>query len=212
MDQDQHTRLIRWSAFPTMATALLFLGFGVMPSLLLPTAAPLLEWVQDPQWFVLNVAALVMALLLPLVLVALYAAQAESVGKVGLTGFLSAFFGTLLYLELQFDESFVWPVLAEEAPSLLALQGPMFSNVNLASAYLAMGVMFIFGWIVFGVSTYRAAVLSRSGGALLVVGMPVFGAGTMVPVVVRGLGAVAAAIALALLARSLLHWSQPAGP
>jgi hypothetical protein len=195
-----------------MATALLFFGFGVMPSLLLPTGAPLLEWVQDPQWFVLNVAALVMALLLPLVLVALYAVQAEAVGKVGLTGFLSAFFGSLLYSGLQFDESFVWPVLAEEAPSLLALQGPMFSNLNFASAYLAMGVMFILGWIVFGVATYRAGVLSRSGGALLAIGMPVFGAGTMVPVVVRGLGSVAVAIALALLARSLLHWSQPASP
>jgi hypothetical protein len=195
-----------------MVTALLFFGFGVMPSLLLPTAAPLLEWVQDPQWFVLNFAALLMALLLPLSLVALYAAQAGALGKVGLAGFVFAFLGSLLYLGLQFDESFVWPVLAEEAPSLLALQGPMFSNVRFMSAYLAMGLMFVFGWIVFGVATYRAGVLSRSGGALLAVGMPVFGAGSMVPVVVRGLGSVAAAVALALLARALLQWSRPAGP
>jgi predicted lysophospholipase L1 biosynthesis ABC-type transport system permease subunit len=91
MDNDVRTRLMRLSAFPTMVTALLFFGFGVMPSLLLPTAAPLLEWVQDPQWFVLNFAALLMALLLPLSLVALYAAQAEALGKVGLAGFVFAF-------------------------------------------------------------------------------------------------------------------------
>jgi hypothetical protein len=212
MDEDVRSRLLRLSAIPTMATALLFLGFGVTPSLLLPTNASLVDWVQDPQWFVLNLAALVMALLLPLALVALYAAQADALGNVGLAGFVLAFFGSLLYLGLQFDEAFVWPILGEEAPSLLALQGPMFSDPNFMGAYLAMGLIFILGWIVFGVATYRAGVLSRTGGALLAAGMAVFGAGNMVPVVVRGIGSVAAAVALALLARSLWRWSQPAGP
>ena len=212
MDKTVRTRLVRLSAVPTMATAVLLLGFGVTPSLLLPTGASLLDWVQDPQWFVLNVTALVMALLLPLVLVALYVAQAESLGNVGLAGFVLAFLGSLLYMGLQFDESFVWPILAEEAPSLLTLQGPMFSDPGFKSAYLAMGLIFILGWIVFGVVTYRAGILSRPGGALLAVGMAVFGAGNMVPILVRGLGSVAAAVALALLARSLWQWSGPCKP
>ena len=199
--------LVRLGAISTMVTAVLFLGFGVTPWLLLPIDASLLEWVQDPQWVVLNVAALVMALLLPLTLVALYAAQAESLGTVGLASFVLAFLGSLLYLGLQFDETFVWPILAKESPSLLALQGPMFSDPGFVSIYLAMGVFFILGWIVFGIATYRARVLSRSGAALLAVGMAVFGAGNMVPIVVRGLGSVAASVALALLARSLWRWS-----
>jgi len=133
MDKDVRTRVVRLSAIPTMATVLLLFGFGVMPSLLLPTGAALLEWVQDFQWFALNIAALVMALLPPLTLVALYVAQAESLGNVGLAVFVLAFFGSMLYLGLQFDESFVWPIIVEEAPSLLALPGPMFSDTGFMS-------------------------------------------------------------------------------
>lgn len=212
MDQDVRDRPLRLSAILTAATALLLLGFGVTPTLLLPPGGSLLEWVQDPQWFVLNLAALVMALLLPLALVALYLAQADSLGSAGRAGFVCAFIGSLLYLGLQFDETFVWPVLAEEAPSLLALRGPMFTNSNFMGAYLAMGIIFMIGWIVFGVATCRAGVLSRWGGALLAAGMAVFGAGNMVPVLVRGLGSVLAAFALALLARSLWLRSNVAGP
>lgn len=212
MDRDVRSRPLRLGATLTAATALLLLGFGVAPTLFLPAGGSLLEWVQDPQWFVLNLAALVMALLLPLALAALYLAQADSLGKVGLAGFVCAFFGSLLYLGLQFDETFVWPILAEQAPSLLALQGPMFTDPGFMGAYMAMGLIFILGWIMFGVATYRAGVLSRWGGALLAAGMAVFGAGNMVPVIVRGLGSVLAAFALALLARSLWQRSQAAGP
>lgn len=212
MDRDVRSRHLKPGAAVTAATALLLLGFGVAPTLWLPAGGSLLEWVRDPQWFVLNLAALVMALLLPLALAALYLAQADSVGKVGLAGFVCAFLGSLLFLGLQFDETFVWPVLAREAPSLLALQGPMFTAPAFMGAWLVMGLVFMLGWITFGAATYRAGVLSRSGGALLAAGMAVFGAGNMVPVIVRGLGSVVAAFALALLARSLWRRSQAAGP
>jgi hypothetical protein len=211
VDSDVRTRLLRLSAIPTAATALLLFAFGVTPSLLLPTESPLLEWVRDPQWLALNVAALGMALLLPLVLVALYFAQAEALGNVGVASFAVAFAGSLLYLALQFDETFVWPILAQEAPSLLDPRGPMFSDPAFGWAYLSMGLMFILGWVVFAVATYRARVLSRAGGALLTVGMAAFGAGNMVPMVIRGLGSVIGAVALALLARSLWQWSEPVG-
>lgn len=209
MDRDVRARLVRLSAIPTMTTAVLFLGFGVTPWMLLPTGAPLLEWVQDPQWVMLNAAALVMALLLPLILTALYAAQAESVGRAGLWGFILAFLGSLLYLSVQFDETFIWPILAKKAPSLLALQGPMFTDRGFMGIYLVMGLVFILGWILFGIATYRARVLSRSGAVLLAVGMAVFGAGNVVPILVRGSGSVAVSAALALLARSLWRWSAP---
>lgn len=173
------------------------------PVLLLPTDEPLLEWVRDPAWTFLNLLALAMALLLPLALVVLYAAQANSLGTLGLLSFLCAFFGTSLYLGLQFDESFVWPILASEAPALLDLEGPMFSNPLFGLAYLAMGLLFITGWLGFGVMTSRARVFPRGGGVLLAIGMPIFGAGNVVPFLVRGIGSVLAAIGLALLAWAL---------
>ena len=50
MGRDVRGRLLRLGAILTMATGLLFFGFGLTPFLLLPTEASLLEWVQDPQW------------------------------------------------------------------------------------------------------------------------------------------------------------------
>lgn len=198
-------RLLRLGAVPTAVAALLLFGFGVTPPLFLPTGEPLLEWVRDPAWTSLNLLALTMALLLPLSLVVLYAAQANSLGTFGLLSFLSAFFGTSLYLALQFDESFVWPVLATEAPELLHLEGPMFTSPLFGLAYLTMGLLFIAGWLGFGVVTSRAGVFPRSAGVLLAIGMPVFGAGNLVPFLVRGTGSVLAAAGLALLARALWH-------
>ncbi len=56
---------MRLGAIPTMAAALLFLGFGLLLPLLLPTNEPLVEWVRDPDRLAPNVLALLMALLLP---------------------------------------------------------------------------------------------------------------------------------------------------
>jgi hypothetical protein len=209
MDRKMGNRLIRLGAIPATVAAILFVGFGVTPPLLLPVSEPLVEWVRDPSWFLLNVLALLMALLLPLALMAIYAAQAEFLGWIGFAGFVLAFLGSLLYLGLQFDESFVWPLLAAEAPSLLDLKGPLFSDAAFMASYLVMGLLFMSGWLVFGVATARAGIFPRLSGILLAVGMPVFGAGNFVSVVVRALGSVIAGIALLLLARSL--WAWPLG-
>ncbi len=205
-------RLLRLGGIPTALAALLLFGFGVAPVLLLPTGEPLLEWVRDPAWKWLNLLALAMALLLPLSLVVLYAAQANSLGTLGLLSFLTAFLGTSLYLGLQFDETFLWPILASEAPELLDLEGPMFTDPLFGFAYLAMGLLFIAGWLGFGVMTSRARVFPRAGGVLLAIGMPVFGAGNLVPFPVRGTGSVLAATGLALLAWSLWNADHVTDP
>ena len=79
----------------------------------------------------------------------------------------------------------------------------MFTSPLFGLAYLAMGLLFIAGWLGIGVMTSRAGVFPRGGGVLLAIGMPIFGAGNVVPFVVRGIGSVVAAIGLALLAWAL---------
>src|SRR3989338_196736 len=187
---------IRWSGVVTIVVGILLFLFGISPFVFLPTSEPPLAWVRDDQWFVLNLLAFILTLLTPLALVGLYARQMEASGRLGFLGFLLAFIGSLLFAGLQFDEAFVWPILAIEAPSLIDPRGPMFSDPAFSSVYLLMGIVYILGFIFFGIATARAKVLPRWAAILLTVGVPLFAGGFLIPPIVRAIGTTLAAIGL----------------
>lgn len=55
--------------------------------------------------------------------------------------------GAALFSTLQFDETFVWPLLAEHAEQLLDIKGPMFTDPAFFAAYLVMGALFALGFV-----------------------------------------------------------------
>ena len=59
------------------------------------------------------------------------------------------------------------------------------------------------GFILFGIATMRAGVLTRWGALLLIISAPLFGAGLFVPVFVRTIGAVLYAVGFAWLGYTL---------
>jgi hypothetical protein len=61
-------------------------------------------------------------------LTGLYAYQAEGVGKMGLIGFVLAFIGVTLTVSGLVLEAFVAPLIAAEAPKLLAPSGPLLAG------------------------------------------------------------------------------------
>jgi hypothetical protein len=103
-------------------------------------------------------------------LVGLLVYQAGKIGRLGRSGFILAFTGTVLFA-ISGDYGFFAPVLAAHAPAML----------DAVNAYLPVAVMdglmvlsYVFGFILFGVATVRAGVLPRIGGIFLVVGVPLF--------------------------------------
>ena len=103
---------------------------------------------------------------LMLALTGLYLRQAGAAGKLGLTGYLIAFLGTLLLAGDWWFESFIAPRLAAVAPDVMtgAITGSMAVGAG------ATFGLFALGWAVFGIATFRANVYPRPAAALLIVG------------------------------------------
>jgi hypothetical protein len=163
-----------------LVVAILQLGLGILPSFLLPRAEPIVNWVLDSNWDALSVAAFTLAALLPLVLIALYAFQLEQTGTAGLVGFGLAFLGSILLLSFQFDMTFVWPVLADEVPRLLDVDGVMFGAPRFAFVHFWMGPLFTLGMLIFGAGMVRARVFPRWSSAVFTIGM-ILSAGILLP-------------------------------
>jgi hypothetical protein len=195
--------LIRWTGPLAIFAGVLLLILGILPSLLLPARQPVLEWVLDDAWPALSVLAFVLALLMPLTLTGLYAGEVEETGRLGLLGYLIAFLGLLLFAAFQFDLAFVWPVLAAQAPELIDFSGPMFRDPPFSVVHSVMGPLHAVGIVVFGVATYRGRVFPRSCAVLFTIGI-VLSAGILLPpLIIRPIGAVPAAVALAWMGYTL---------
>jgi hypothetical protein len=104
---------------------------------------------------------------------------------------------------VQFDEALLWRIFAKEAPALLDLAGPMFKDPGFSTIYLAMGVLYILGFVLFGIATIRGGVLPRVAAVLLVVGVPLFASGVFLPQSVRTIGAILAGAGLIWMGLSL---------
>jgi len=182
------------------------LGLNYVSSFLLQIQnEPLLNWVKDSQWFMLNFSALILTILTPISILGFYAKQIESVGKLGLIGFLLVYLGGMLYVGMQFDEVFTWPILAEYAPALIDIKGPMFTDPTFSLAYTSMALLFIPGLILICIATARAKILPKWGAILLAVGGPFAYGGIMVPQILRASGAVLGAIGFIWLGLALYN-------
>ena len=199
------SKLQAWGGALTAIVGALLVLFGILPILMLPTAEPLLHWVLDPDWPLLNGLALTMTILSPLALIILYSKQVAESGRLGLISFLMAFIGSILFSSVQFDEALLWRIFAEEAPALLDTAGPMFTDASFSTVYLIMGVLYILGFGLFGIATMRAGVFPRIPALMLIVGVPLFASGVFLPQVLRTIGAVLAGASFIWLGLNLSH-------
>ncbi len=197
------SKLQVWGGVLTAIVGALLVLFGVLPVVMLPTSEPLIEWVLDADWSLLNGLALIMTVLTPLALVSLYFSQVEESGRLGFVGFLMAFIGSVLFSSVQFDEAVLWRILAEEAPALLDLAGPMFTSPGFSTIYLIMGVLYILGFVLFGIASIRSGVFPRAAAVLLVIGVPLFAGGFLLPQLLRTVGAVLAGVGLVWMGLSM---------
>jgi hypothetical protein len=186
------SKLQGWGGALTAIVGVFLVLFGILPIIMLPTSEPLIQWVLDPDWSLLNGLALIMTILTPLAIISLYARQVKESGRLGFIGFLMAFIGSVLFSSVQFDEALLWRIFVEEAPALLDTSGPMFANSGFSMIYLAMGVLYILGFILFGVATMRGGVFPQIAAVLLIIGVPLFAGGMFLPQLLRTIGAILA--------------------
>jgi hypothetical protein len=105
---------------------------------------------------------LILAVIVQLGLLGLYAPQANRVGLLGLLGFVLATAGTQLVMGVSFVFAFVRPVL-------WPWEDPEYFEKTLVSLAL-FGLTFALGWILLGVAALRSRVYPRIPTILLIAG------------------------------------------
>ncbi|HJS19363.1 MAG TPA: hypothetical protein VJ785_11495, partial [Anaerolineales bacterium] len=122
-------------------------------------------------------------------LIGLFGCQAAKTGKPGLVGFILTITGSVLLAWKYFSAATLFPVIAAKAPTLIEESVNAPSGAALVFELLLI-VSFVVGFLLFGAATYRAGVLPRGSGLLLIIGVVLSFGGMMSHVV----GIVAAAV------------------
>jgi hypothetical protein len=163
------SNLFKWSGLAALVGGLLLVVSDVLNAIFFPGEQGG-DVMTTGSWLFVQYLVLVALVLITLGLVGLYARQAKQAGTLGLIAFLVAVSGTMMAFGLLWGEPFLGPMLAEEAPSVLAIEP---SGVALAGSILAL-LLFALGWFLFGLTSLRARILSRGAAVLLMAGSVLF--------------------------------------
>jgi len=130
--------------------------------------------VTSTRWEVVHVLACAMCFFGVLGLTGLYVRQAAKTGWLGLVGYLMLELWLVLIMGFSFVEAFVLPHLASTSPAFVQAWMGMFNGPAgrfdlgvLPTVWMLSAPLYMLGGLLFGIATFRAAVLPRWAGALL---------------------------------------------
>jgi hypothetical protein len=174
--------LMRLAGLSAMVTGLCFLVIGMFHPVNVPAFVTTATWVN------VHIFATALGFFGLFGMAGLYARQVEESGWLGLAGFLLFSAWMTLVCGFSFVEAFILPRLATESPAFVAGILGMFSSIPspvdlgiLPALWNISGPMYILGPLLFGIATFRAGVLPRWAGALLVLGAVLVPVGALVP-------------------------------
>ena len=174
--------LMRLAGLSAMVAGLCFIVIGMFHPVNVPSS------VTTPTWVNVHIFASALGFFGLYGLVGLYARQVEKAGWLGLAGFILFSAWMTLVCGMSFVEAFILPRLATEFPAYVKGIMGMFSGVPseinlgvLPTLWNIQGPMYILGPLLFGIATFRARVLPRWAGALLVLGALLIPVGAVVP-------------------------------
>ncbi len=99
-------------------------------------------------------------------LVGIYAARLEATGVLGLIGFALAFAGAILAAGSTWEDAFILPALARDAPVLLLTEPP---GIVMFGEMLSFGLLTL-GWLILGAAVLQARAYPRVATALVIIG------------------------------------------
>lgn len=198
---------MRWAGLSAVVAGLCYVLVGVFHPLNIP------ESVTTPRWLIVHVLAMAMSFFGLLGMAGLYARQVEKSGWLGLAGYFIFSLWLALILGFTFVEVFVLPVVATTAPAFVAGWLGMFtgtaSTIDLGAlpfVWTLSGPIYILGGLLFGIATFRAAILPRWAGALLAAGTVLGPVAILFPPELQPKVAVPVGLGLAWLGYAL--WSE----
>jgi hypothetical protein len=199
--------LIRWSGLAAIAAGLIFAGIQ-------PIHPPdVLASVTTGTWAIITALKLAMCFLVLIGITGIYLRQAEKAGWLGLVSFALFGIGWALQSGFVFAEVFILPPLAATTPqyidSFLGVVNGTPGEMEIgaiAPAFAVVGIFYLLGGLLFGISTAIAGVLPRWPAILLAVTALLTPAAVLLPHAVQRYAAVPMGIALIALGYSL--WTE----
>jgi hypothetical protein len=176
------TTLMHLAGLSALVAGLCFIVVGMFHPVNVPASVTTATWVN------VHVFATAMGFFGLFGMAGLYARQAEKSGWLGLAGFLLFSIWLGLMMPFSFVEAFILPRLVTESPAFVAGFLGMFTGIAskvdlgvLPTFWNISGPLYILGPLLFGIATFRARVLPRWAGALLVLGAVLVPVGAVVP-------------------------------
>ena len=165
------------------------------------------------RWEIVHFLACAMSFFGVLGLTGIYVRQAERTGWLGLIGFLLFSFWLVLIAGFSFVEAFVLPHIATSTRGFVVSWMGMFNGPAgkfdigaLTTAWQLAAPLYILGGGLFGIATFRAAILPRWAGALLAISTVLAPIGALLPNASQPKLAIPVGLALAWLGYAL--WSE----
>jgi len=199
--------LLRLAGLSALLAGLCYVIVGVFHPANVPSS------VTTTRWQIVHVFACAMSFFGLLGMAGLYARQAKKVGWLGLIGYVLLSLWFVLIMGFSFVEAFILPRVAAADPSFVAawmgvLVGPA-GKVYLGALpalWTLSAPIYILGGVLFGITTFRAGILPRWGGALLALGTVLAPLGAALPNAAQPKTAIPVGLALAWLGYAL--WSE----
>lgn len=172
--------------------------------------------VTSTRWQIVHVLACAMSFFGLLGMTGLYARQAAKTGWLGLVGYLLFSLWLVLIMGFSFVEAFVLPRISRTAPDFVQAWMGMFTGPKgsfdlgvLPAVWTLTAPLYILGGLLFGVATFRAAILPRWAGVLFALGTVIAPLASQVPNAAQPKAAVPVGVALAWLGYGLLIQLRP---
>jgi hypothetical protein len=199
------SNLTRWAGLSAMVAGLIFSVVGLIHP------PQILASVTTSAWLIVHSLTIAMSFFGVLGIASIYARQAEKAGWMGLAGFVLLSLWLVVVTGFTFFEAFILPLLASDSPKFVESFLGIFTGVvgeanvgALATLWTLLGVVYIFGAVLFGIATFRAHILSRWAAGLLGLGAVSSPAFALLPQALAPLAAVPVGLGLAWLGYALL--------
>jgi hypothetical protein len=160
-----YSNLIHWSGLAALVGAVLLIVLDIAEFILIG-GQPESAVAGTSALIIVRVFFMAAIVLILLGLEGLYARQVEQSGTLGLIAFIVAVIGIVMTAGAQWGAAFLGPWLAEIAPEILDTE----PSALLAAGFILSFLLLALGWLLFGLASLRAKVLSRGASILMIVG------------------------------------------
>ena len=161
--------LIRWGGLVVFLGAVLWAVQKISWTLLIGDQDPLTY--PQPTATILWVLGLVAALLILLGLPALYMHQARQAGRLGLIAFVVVFIGMALVTSNAYFGTFIQPGLVDLISLAEGAGVTVQEPAEAVAGFIISMLLYLLGWLLFGLSTLRARVLPRWATVVVLLGL-----------------------------------------